>query len=248
MDLTFRQRAHTAINSVLGIADLGLIRRGSRFEDYIPFEDTLSSALKAGLSVGDYIDATYNVPGATQQTIDQLTALGVFSQRIEHVCEIGLGSGRYLEKTLQICHPCSHEIYETSRKWRDWLAQQYNVIVRATDGRSLASTPSCSIDLVQAHKVFPGLPVLTICRYFLEMARVVRVDGKIVFDILTEATLNDVLLERWLASEAQYPCSLVAEGFAINFFRKRGVSFLGNFYIPIEPGVTEYLVFSRSPS
>ena len=168
------------------------------YRDFIPFKQTLDGARKAGLSVSDFVDAM-NKSGATQETIDQMIALGVFKGKIDRVCEIGPGSGRYLEKVIQICEPVYYEIYETAPEWENWLVQKYNVTPQPTDGNTLTDTPSNSIDLVQAHKVFPGQPTLTTCRYFDEMARVVRNGGKVVFDIVTEECLGDDILANWIS-------------------------------------------------
>ncbi len=240
-----RRHALNLLNLLLGVGKIELVRQGRRFGDYIPFRKTISNAKETGLSVGDYIDRRYNVPGATQETINNLEALGVFSFKIDRVCEIGPGSGRYLEKTINLCQPNYYEIYETAYEWRKWLSKNYKVTAHIPTGSSLDRTPSQSIDLIQSHKVFPGLPVLTICQYFNEMARVVRHDGKVIFDILSEECLEDGILDKWITSKITYPCSMIAKDFAINFFTNRNFSFIGSFFIPMKPGVTQYLVFSK---
>lgn len=237
------------INSFLGLVDLKLTRLQpyTDYRDYIPFEETIAGAEKAGLSVGDYIDAKHNKPGATQDTIDQMTALGVFKERVERVCEIGPGSGRYLDKILKICNPSYCEIYETAKDWEQWLVQKYQLTAQPTDGKSLSHTPSESIDLIQAHKVMPGQPSLVMCRYFEEMARVTRTDGKIVFDIVTEECLDDATLKNWLATGGgyqHYPC-LMPKQFAIDLLSRRGCAFVGSFFVPMEPGKTECMVFAK---
>lgn len=184
------------INSILVIAGLEITRRHSSYQNYIPFRKNMEEAKKAGLSIGDYIDLTYNVPGATQDTINQMVGIGVFNRPIERVCEIGPGSGRYLEKTQEICQPKYYEIYETSEEWRKWLVETYAVTAHIPDGRTLSQTRSHSIDLIHSHKVFPGLSILVILQYFLEMIRVVREGGCIVFDILSENCLSDSLVDK----------------------------------------------------
>ena len=234
-----------AINSFLSVLDLQLVRRGRTFQDYIPFQETLSAARAAGLSVGDYIDAKHNVPGATQETIDRMKDLGVFDRKIEHVCEIGPGSGRYLERTIRLCHPATYEIYETAADWRQWLVREYKVTAHPADGRSLSQTPSHSRDLVHAHKVLNGLPILTACRYLAEMVRVVRDGGVIVFDLLTEECMDEITLDRWVASGADYVCSMMPRQYAIDYFHRRGFRFVGSFFITSVPGMTQYFVFDK---
>ena len=250
MGTTMRRRALNSANSVLGMVDLELIRIGRRHQDFIPHRDTLLAAEKAGLSLGDYIDNSFNVPGATQLTIDKMTEMGVFDQKIETVCEIGPGSGRYLEKTKSLCHPESYEIYETAVEWRDWLAKKYQVTAHKADGVSLAQTPSGSIDLVHSHKVFTGLRFVTILGYFREMIRVTRDGGRIVFDVMTEDCFDDCFddkaVENWLDPAASWANCMFSKRFITNFFTTRGLGFEGSFLIPMKPGITQYFVFNKS--
>jgi len=215
---------------------------------YIPWAETLRKAADAGMSVGDYIDATYNLPGATKETIDKIRELSVFEHPIRRVCEIGPGSGRYLEQTLGVCRPEYYEIYETDSDWAAWLERTYPVVRQPADGISLAATPSESIDLVHAHKVLPGQPSIVTCRYLIEMARVTRIGGKAVFDIVTEACLDDATLDAWLAAGGgyeHYPC-LVPRQFAIDFMCRRDCMFDGSFVVAMKPGATEYLIFTKT--
>lgn len=249
MQQTLKHTVRGTVDGLLGA--VGLIRTKltafSDYRDYIPFEETIAGAKAANMAVGDYIDAKHNQPGITRATVDKIAELGVFAGSIERVCEIGPGSGRYLAQTLQRCKPSHYEIYETAPKWRDWLATQYQVVSRATDGSSLAETPSQSIDLAHAHKVFPGQPSLVMARYFEEMARVTRAGGFVVFDIVTEACLDDAALGRWHTTGRgyqHYPC-LMPKQFTVDFFGRRGLRFVGSFLAPMEPGSTEIMVFRR---
>jgi SAM-dependent methyltransferase len=249
MAQSLKKYAQRSLNSVLGVAGMEIVRshRWDEPRTFIPLNETLEGAKKAGLSVGDYIDHTYNVPGATQTTIDQLVALGVFTGKIERVCEIGPGSGRYLEKVLKVCQPTYYEVYETASNWARWLAQTYPVVLQPTDGMSLGATPSESIDLMHAHKVFGTLPFLVTMRYFLEMARVVRTGGRLVFDIMTEECMDDPMLEKWIGSGMVYSTypAVMPEAYTLDFFRKRGFELDGEFFIPNLPGKTKYFVFSK---
>jgi hypothetical protein len=169
------------INRTLVPFNLKFSRTKNNFQEYIPFDETLAGARESGLSVGDYIDQKFNVPGSTQDTINHLASLGVFDRKISTVCEIGPGSGRYVEKVKEICNPEYYEVYETAERWRDWLVKQYLVVAQPCDGKTLGETQSKSIDLVHTHKVLNGLGILTICGYLNEMIRVVKDDGVISF-------------------------------------------------------------------
>jgi Methyltransferase domain len=238
---SIRSRARAGANLLLRRFGLELTRP---FSDYIPLKPTLTAARDANMPVGEYIDFVFNVASATQDTIDQLVDLGVLTDDVDRVCEVGPGTGRYLERVLSITRATSYEIYETSNAWRRWLVGQYGVTAHPADGKTLVHTETESVDLVHAHKVIPGLPIFTVCRYFDEMTRVVRGRGSVVFDVLTEQCLDDNLLEKWWAG-SEWPQSMVTKQFAIDFFDRRGFSFTGTFVIPMTPGITEYLVFSR---
>jgi SAM-dependent methyltransferase len=217
-------------------------------EAFIPFEATLKAAAAARMSVGEYIDGVMNgIPGATQSTIQQMRALGVFVGPIRVVLEIGPGSGRYLEKTLLECSPERYEIYETAGPWVNYLERTYSVVVRPTDGVTLAATPDDSVDLVQAHKVFSGADLLVTLRYWREMARVAAPGGFVVFDIVTEGCLSPETVDRWAASELKtgsYPAAVPRQG-ACDFFSSRGFRLAGSFTVPMGPGTTEVLAFQK---
>jgi SAM-dependent methyltransferase len=223
------------------------------FSEFIAFKETVKSARAAGLSVGDYIDRRHPVGGrsATAFTIDEMANFGVFDARLDRICEIGAGSGRYLEKTVGKAHPTLYEVYETSDEWRDWLIHHYdhhNVVARHCDGRTLGETDTASIALVQAHKLFPGLPFLIAVSYFQEMARVVRDGGWIVFDIMTEGCFSSDHLKEWFAEnpwEWSWTPQFISKDFVRKFFADRGISFVGSFQVPLFPAVTECLVFRK---
>ena len=232
---------------VIGIEVVHKARVSDDTREFLPFETTIAGAKDVGLALGDYIDAKYNVPGATQDTHNRLTALGVMQGRIDRVCEIGPGSGRYLEKTLQTCKPSHYEIYETAHKWADWLVKTYNVISQPTDGRTLSHTLSNSIDLVQAHKVFVCTPFLTTCRYLQEISRVTRDDAWVVFDIVTEDCMDGATLESWFKTDINFPTYPVVtpKQYVIDFLRRHGFAFIASFQVAMEPGKTECMVFRK---
>jgi hypothetical protein len=236
----------------LGHFGLELARkRGHDWSDvanYIPFEATIEAARKAGVSVGDYIDGVREgITSTTQATMDQMAQLGLFAGILDTVVEIGPGSGRYLERTLKLCNPQRYEIYETAAPWAAYLEKKYQVILQPTDGKSLAGTPSGSVDLVQAHKVFSTIPFLATARYWLEMVRVTRPGGFAVFDIVTEACMAPDMLESWVASgrgNASYP-AMVPTSVAVGLFESHGFSLMGRFIVPMGPGSTEAYVFKK---
>jgi hypothetical protein len=243
---TLRKTARKTLNSILGLYGLQILRPGEKvhIKSTQPFRLILKEARKANLSLADYIDGKFHVPGATQSTIDQLATFGVFGAQVRRICEVGPGSGRYLEKVQRLCAPCSYEIYETDQEWSDWLARSYRVTAHDANGTTLRDTATGSVDLVHAHKVFVYLHSVVTCQYFDEMIRVARPEGQIVFDIVSENCMDDPLLEKWIASRVYYPCMMPRE-FVIAFFARRHCSLRGSFFAPMRPGESEYLVFVK---
>ena len=243
-------RVGRSVNTVLRRAGVELVPAGRHnWEDqeaYIPLEATLKAAADAGLSVGDYIDTVMNkTPGATQATIDGMTRLGVFDKKGGMVVEIGPGSGRYLEKVMRAAAPYRYEIYETAEPWAVHLARTYGVTWQPTNGYTLDSTPTASVDLVHAHKVFNSINFMPTCCLWQEMVRVTRPGGHCVFDIMTERCLSAAMISRWAASgmrAGSYPAA-VPRGPVIEFFEKASFSLVGSFIGPLGPGTTEVFVF-----
>jgi hypothetical protein len=240
--------ARHSVNRLLSPLRVELVRKTAGILDhdqYIPFAETLAGAKAAGLTVGDYIDKKHNVAGATQRAIDEMRALGVFEGHIQVVCEIGPGSGRYLTKTVEACRPPRYEIYETARAWADYLVREYKVLLQPTDGRSLSHTPTASVNLAHAHKVFVVTPSITTCSYLLEMIRVTVPGGSIVFDCMTEPCLEPGTIERWMSwASGYYPC-LFPRDYLLQIFEGRGCSLVGSFFEPMKPGKTETFVFRK---
>lgn len=221
------------------------------FSDFIDIKKTLKAAKEAGLSVSDYLEHRTTTSNRTplNQTMDEMTEAGVFEGTLRQVCEIGPGSGRYLEKTLSHCDPETYEIYETSPEWRDWLVERYPVTAKNGDGHSLAETATESTDLVQAHKVFVGLPALVTLAYLGEMARAVRPGGWIVFDTMTEECFNPTNLQAWFnVSPWKWDWSpeMVARKYLLELFGKSGISLVRSFFVPLHPAVTECLIFRKA--
>jgi SAM-dependent methyltransferase len=243
---TIRRTIQKGINTILIPAGYELLPRFKRdfVRSYQPLRETLKEASKAGLSIGDYLDKKFQLPGVTQSTIDQLASYGILNSEIKRVCEIGPGSGRYLEKVQRLCSPSSYEVYETDPQWDDYVVRMYHVTSREADGTSLRHTADDSVDLVHAHRVFPYLPFIAQCRYFMEMIRITRPGGWIVFDTVTEACMTEDLLEKWIRDQRYDPC-MMPRKYVEDLFSRRQCSLRWSFFIHFRPGQTEYLVFSK---
>lgn len=209
---------------------------------FLPARRVASAARKAGMSVGDYIDQVYATPGATSATVEAMLKLGNVPQSCD-VCEIGPGTGRFAVKIIDALHPRSYEIYESARDWLPTLRQLPNAVIRDCDGRTLAQTKDASIDLVHAQKVFVYTEFYTSVGYLEEMARVVRPDGVVAFDVLTEECLDERTVRVWVEKGSFY--RPFPRDWIIGFMKRRGLEFLGSHFSPLPPGRAELLVFRR---
>lgn len=249
--MTAKTMIKTAINAALAPVGLKVVRDGHDWNDqrqYLPVQETLAQAQKAGLSVGDYIDVTYNVAGATEATIEQMARAGVFDKPLDTVVEIGPGSGRYLDRVVKQFAPRRYEVYEIAQAWADYLSETYDIVSHPTDGGTLHGTADASADLVHAHKVFCSVSFLVSVRYWPEMIRVTKPGGHVVFDVMTETCLDPETADAWASTSMEgtgtYP-SVMPKTFIVDCFKARGMTLVASFLVPMKPGYTETLVFRK---
>lgn len=212
---------------------------------YISASETVSAAEREGLSVCDYVENLWQQHGDTQRVIDRMASCGVFEAKDPIVVEIGAGTGRYVEKVLVKCTPAKYESYETARDWAEWLQSKYPIVSHEADGVSLKQTATLSVDILHAHGVFVYLPFLVAYRYWKEMWRVVKDRGWVVFDIYSEDCMDEATVEKWLASEQNYPC-FHSKDYIVALFERHGFSFRDAFTNRHGKGRSEYLVFVRN--
>jgi len=238
------------INSILGLFNLRLIKatyfnNNSNNLSYISAKETVNNAQKEGLSVCDYVEKMWDQKGATKNVIDNMEKLGAFEITNPIVCEIGTGTGRYMEKVIKKCNPKRYESYETAKDWAEWLDMEYDIISQETNGCSLKNTEDKSIDIIHSHGVFVYLPFFDSLRYFKEIGRVASKNAIIVFDCITEDCLDKKTMNDWLNSAYNFP-RLLPEKYISDFFPSTKYKLLGNFFTPYGQGKSKYFVFQRS--
>lgn len=245
--MSLKKQAVKPVNGLLRPLNVQLVRGRSAdpaIADFISARKTISAARKTGLSVGDYIDATYAKPGATAETVAAMLELGELHGPGATVCEIGPGSGRYSEHVIKALQPARYEIYETAADWLAYLAGLQLFLIHDSDGHTLSKTTTASMDLVHAHKVFVYLEFGATVGYLAEMARVVRPGGTVAFDIVTEACLDDTTVLQWAAAGGTI-FRPIPRNWAIDFMQRRGCSLRGTHLSPLPDGTTELFVFRR---
>jgi SAM-dependent methyltransferase len=242
------QLAQKGVNGALRPLGIQVTRTRSSdpaVQPFLPARKTIAAAKRAGLPVGDYLDRYSAEPEATARAVQALLRIGGLGNEVERACEIGPGSGRYAEKVIAALQPSSYEIYETAVDWLPHLHTSLpNVVVRPADGRTLSSTASESVDLVQAHKLFVYIPFVASVGYMEEMARVVRPGGIVAFDIVTEDCLDEKATQTWLAENAMI-YRVTPRAWTIDLLARRGLTLLGSHFEALSGASTELLVFRK---
>lgn len=205
------------------ISGYQLVRLGGS-GGYIDARATVDAAKAEGLSVCEYVEKLWGQEGATERVIREMEKAGSLTP-CDRVCEIGPGTGRYLERILQRVSPKQYEIYEIADDWATWLQATYAPIVvrQLADGHTLRHTASESCGLVHAHGVFVYLPFLNAFEYFGEMARVCAAGGYVVFDFYSDEHFGPDVIRRWLNSTERYPVILPRKT-VLQYFGEYGCS------------------------
>ena len=236
------------VNGLLGWFGIKVVRRGRaptiggrRMSD----EAVIRRARSRGLSPGEYLEELFDQQGRAERIIERVRRAGALSEAISAVCEIGPGSGLYIEKVLERVSPRRYEVYEIAQNRADYLGRRYPVVVQRADGETLSATATGSIDLVHAHGVFVTLPFLTNCSYFSEIARVMAPGGHVVFDVITDACLDPDSIDSWMATPLRY-LSLHSHDHLTRYFAERGFSLIDEFAMPLlVHGTSRYFIFRR---
>ncbi len=235
------------VNGVLEPLGIRVVRRGApptvggrRLSD----KAVIVRARRQGVSAGEFLEELFGKKGRAQEIIQRMRDTGALSEKVSTVCEIGPGSGLYLQHVMKHAPVKRYEIYEIVRSRGEYLAREFHVVMQPTDGETLRATPSRAIDLIHAHGVFVTLDFLTSCSYFREIERVIAPGGHVVFDIITEDCLDDSMIESWLKTPLRYP-SLHSREYVIQFFSKRGFVVVEEFAMPLlVHGSSRYLILS----
>lgn len=207
--------------------------------------EVIALAAHRGLSVGDFLEEEWGTPGRSRQIVQRLHAIGAVGEDLETVCEIGPGSGRYIERIREIAKPSRYEIYEIEHHRAQWLSRTYSVVARASDGERLAGTADASMQLVHAHGVFASLKTITCLALFKEFARITAPGGHVVFDIISEECMSDEEVDAWLQTKLRY-VNFLSKPFIVDFFERHGLSLVEDFRFPLMVfGHSVYLAFTK---
>ena len=219
---------------------------------YYDAEITVNGANLAGLSVCDYLESRERDErkrGRRDRIIEKLKSLGLFESST-HVCEIGAGTGMYLEKVIVEAKPEHYEVYETDPGWSRYLQKEYapcyggGLHIHCADGVSLKETANGSCDLVHAHGVFVYLPALQSLEYIKEAARICKAGGHVVFDCYLDTTFSLTVTQSWLDSEWRFPV-IIPEKLLMEFASMHSLQLDATFSVIHGAASVDYLVFSK---
>lgn len=221
---------------------------------YYDAESTVREANLAGLTVCDYLesmDRDERKRGRRDRIIEKLKTLGLFKSGI-NVCEIGAGTGMYLEKVVVEAKPALYEVYETDPDWSRYLQEKYasccegTMRIHRADGVSLKDTTTASCDLVHAHGVFVYLPVLQCLEYIKETARICKAGGHVVFDCYLDTSFSLAVAQSWLDSEWRFPV-IMPEKLLMEFAALQSLQLDTTFNVIHGAASVDYLVFIKVP-
>jgi hypothetical protein len=210
---------------------------------YLDASKIIREARSSGLTVPEYVEKIFGGAGQAEEVINEIRGLGAL-ENVEVVCEIGPGTGMYLDKIIRYAKPKQYHIYETASDWATYLEKTYYplVIKHDADGYTLRHTPDSSCDLVVAFGVFVYLDFLNCFEYFKEMVRVCKKDKFIVFDCFLDDSWDEATIQKWIDSGWTYPVVLPSR-LVINFFENRNFKLVHRFRKRHGPDFSDYLVF-----
>lgn len=156
-------------------------------------------AQRQGLTLAQYYENHYNSLGVKSETVIDNIVTIIELPEGGNICEIGTGSGRFLIKLIERFRPAKYEFYEIEKILSEYIVNTYKynyckIINNEADGKSLQRTLTESQDMVFASNVFSLIKYSTTYQYFLEMIRVCKKGGYVIFDAHTEDTLQESVL------------------------------------------------------
>jgi SAM-dependent methyltransferase len=242
--MSFKSRLRGAVNRGLGVFGWQLSRSEPFRHAYIDAATTIRAASKASLSVSAYVKQMWGSDAQVREVGEFMAAAGPLTPHTRRVCEIGAGTGVYLEEVLKRITPDHVEVYEPNHGWASYLRERFGVVTQPCDGEHLGSTPDDSSDLVAAHGVFVYTPFLISMSYIAEAGRVLREGKSLVFDVACDHCFGGADIAWWLASPQRYPaflsCTMAAAQAARHGLEQVEERVCGN-----GPGRTHYLAFRR---
>jgi len=162
------------------------------------------STIRAPMDLGSYevnyskrmnVDLVKRLHGnfeAADQILKSLLPDEIFTAPPRRVCEIGGAWGGTIKHFMDRFAIEEYQNYEPDRYYADWTFERFGAKKMPVDGETLGGTETDSMDVVIANNVFIIVPPLKIWSYLIEMRRVVRKNGLVVFSgIVSDQVTED---------------------------------------------------------
>jgi ubiquinone/menaquinone biosynthesis C-methylase UbiE len=219
---------------------------------FINARQTEDEAATAGLSINDYLEADEDTPkkrGHRDRIIEAMRVRGLLDIADKNALEIGAGTGRFLEKTLE-GSPARYEVYETAEDWVESLRRRFvkpnsPVVLQPADGVSLSSTPTGSCDLVCAHAVFVAVPFLGFTQYLMEISRVCKIGASACFDVFYDTDWSLMTARAWITGNYQFPV-ILSRPLAENMYADLGFAVQDEFTEIYGASCSRYIVLKKT--
>ncbi len=221
-----------------------LVKNRTPYAGYLNAEATVRSATDAGRTIYEQTELAGGQAGVTLRVLNEMRRGGCL-RGTDRVLEIGPGSGRFLEPTLNEVQPSRYDIYEIADDWSGVLLEKFGsrIVRNYADGTTLGATPDDSCGLVHAHVVFVYLKPIHAFAYFAEMARVCSPDGYVVFDFYPSEDFDESTAAEWIAAEHDWAITL-PRSHVVALFDKRGFRVRREFSVPSDHGSSRYLILA----
>lgn len=222
----------------------GLQIKSKYVRSYVSCEKYIRRAKEAGLSLCDYSENRGGRKGFRDIVFQEISKY-VSPDYIKNVCEIGPGTGRYLEKVLEINpYILNYYYYETAKDWREWLGENYNCIAREADGISLRQEKSGTIDFCHSHQVFIYLSMYCVLCYIREMIRVSSTNGIILFDYYNENSFNETKSGKLIRKKMNWPV-IIPDALILSLLSDHNCEVIKNFGVKCYLGVSQYVLAQK---
>ena len=206
-------------------------------------------AQRKGLSLREWLEKKEGMAGRTDVLIDAIVNT-VNVHAGGHFCEIGPGTGGYLQKLIEKFRPLRYEFYEVNKALTNYILENNKyeyctVVAQETDGRSLKETRTASQDVVSAYNVWSILGKYSnIYKYFLEMIRVCKTGGYVIFSTYTEDSYTERVLED--DNNVLNEWKVIPNSMIKNTFESRDMKLIRRFEIPYPNKIESLFIFQKT--